>query len=112
MSEAVHNLHGDIGLHPCNEDVPDDAECARVHVLQSSNVTGNRHIVRSFKGKLAIYHWTRDGREFVACSENYQIVHEGPDAEHGTQKVQAGVREVRHEMEHDPWRNELRVVVD
>jgi hypothetical protein len=44
--------------------------------------------------------------------DNYQIVHEGPDAEHGIQKVQAGVREVRHEMEHDPFKNELRVVVD
>ena len=114
MSKLIHNLHGDIGLHPAKDyvTVPKDAKASRCVVLQSSAVTGNRHVLRPFKGKASIFHWHADGLEFVSCEDNYQIIHEGGDSEHGKQKVQAGIREVRHEMEHDPFRIELRAVVD
>ena len=114
----IHNLHGDIGLHPAtkeqakiwNENVEKLSVSAHQHVLQSSDVTGNRHVIRS-RGA-PIRRMIVDGVELVYCSDDYTITHEGGDAEHGTQIVQAGLREVRHEMEHDPWTNELRAVID
>ena len=111
MTELVHNLHGDIGLHPAEVvEAPNDAKLAFVHVLQSSDVTGNRHEVASAGEEIA--HWHDAGKEYVYCGVDYVIRHVGGDAEHGEQIVQAGVREVRHEMEHDPWKNELKAVVD
>lgn len=117
MSELLHNLHGDIGLHPATsaqEEIwnanLDKIAHSKEHVLQSSDVTGNRHVIRSTNtdiGRLIV-----DGLELVFCANQYTITHEGGDAEHGTQVVQSGLREVRHEMEHDPWTNELRAVID
>jgi len=105
------NLHGDIGLHPVEGiKTPKNATKARVHILQSSNVTGNRHEVYSKTHD--ILRWTADGKEYLKCAANYHIRHIGGDAEHGIQEVEAGTREIRHEMEHDPWKNELREVID
>lgn len=105
------NNHGDLVLYPTQDVViPEGAASALLHILQDSGATGNRHEVVSEKEP--IYRWTTDGIEYISCSEPYIIRHVGGDCEHGVQPVEAGVRKVLHEMEHDPWRNELRVVID
>lgn len=106
------NNHGDLILYP-NKKVkpPKTAKSAKIHVLQDSGVTGNRHEVVS-KNK-PIFRWTdKDGIEYIHCDENYTIQHVGGDQEHGVQKVEKGTRKVLHEMEHDVWANELRRVID
>lgn len=108
--EKVINNHGDLILKPIEtQEPPQDALKGKVHVLQSSEVTGNRHEVVS---DYDIYYWKNEGREFLHSDHDYKIQHIGGDEEHGVQDVQAGTREVLHELEHDPWENELRVVID
>lgn len=103
--------HGDLILYPIKTTKPPKAASkALLHVLQDSGATGNRHEVVSEKE--SIYRWQKDGKEFISCPKDYIIRHVGGDCEHGVQIVQAGTREVKHEMEHDPWKNELRVVID
>ncbi|MFA6018531.1 MAG: hypothetical protein WC776_05130 [Patescibacteria group bacterium] len=110
MEQKVNN-HGDLILYPVKFAKPlKIASKSLLHILQDSGATGNRHEVVSKKEP--IYRWTKDGKEFISCSKDYSIHHVGGDCEHGIQIVQAGTREVRHEMEHDPWKDELRVVKD
>ena len=105
------NNHGDLILYPVKTiKPPKSAVKALLHVLLNSGATGNRHEIVSKKEP--IYRSGGDGKEFISCTEDFIIQHVGGDREHGTQPVEAGTREVRHEMEHDPWTNELRVVLD
>lgn len=105
------NNHGDICLAPTKAlKPPKDAVSAKLHILQDSGVTGNRHEVVSTKEP--IYRWTKDDVEYIHCKAPYMIQHVGGDREHGVQNVEAGTRKVLHEMEHDPWKNELRRVID
>jgi hypothetical protein len=105
------NNHGDLILYPVESaKVPKSAKSSKLHILQDSNATGNRHEVISKKSP--IFRWTKDGIEYIFCKEDYIIRHIGGDCEHGEQKVEKGVRKVLHELEHDPWKNELRVVID
>ncbi len=105
------NNHGDLILYPIKTiKPPKTATKALLHVLQDSGATGNRHEIVSKKEP--IFRWAKDGREYISCAKDYIIRHVGGDCEHGEQTVQAGTREVRHEMEHNPWTNELRVVID
>jgi hypothetical protein len=104
----IPNLHGDLGLIPVKVKTPKTAKKAKIHILQASEVTGNRHEVY---GK-EIFRWTKDGKEYISSKTPYHIRHIGGDAEHGVQPVEAGTREVRHEEEYDPWKNELKIVVD
>lgn len=105
------NNHGDIILYPIKTKKPiKTAKKALMHILQDSGVTGNRHEVVS--KKQPIYRWEKDNVEYIHCDKNYIIQHVGGDCEHGIQEVEAGTREVRHEMEHNPWTNELRIVLD
>ena len=108
--DKIHNNHGDLILKPVDAQTPpESAVKSNLHILQQSSVTQNRHEV---VGK-DIYYWkTEDGREFIQCDTDYKIQHVGGDEEHGVQPVQAGTREVLHELEHDPWKNELRAVID
>lgn len=105
------NLHGDIGLYPVKTLKPSkDAQKAKLHILQDSGTTGNRHEVVSKKEP--IYRWTKDGAEYISCAKDYIIQHVGGDEEHGVQEVEAGTRKVLHEEEYDPFKNELRRVID
>jgi hypothetical protein len=105
------NLHGDITLYPIDTiKPPKTAKSAKLHILQNSGTTGNRHEVVSKKSP--IYRWTKDGVEYISCKEDYIIRHIGGDCEHGEQPVEAGTRKLLHEMEHNPWTSELRVVID
>lgn len=109
--EKLVNNHGDLILYPVKTVKPSKtAVQAKLHVLQDSEATGNRHEIVSEKEP--IYRWTKDGLEYISCAKDYIIRHVGGDCEHGVQTVQAGTREVRHEMEHDPWKNEFRAVID
>jgi len=109
MKKLVHN-HGDLILYPVkNIKPPKSAISKKLHVLQDSGATGNRHEIVSTK---PIYHWTKDGIEYIHSDFSYKLRHVGGDCEHGIQEVTAGTHEVRHEMEHDPWKNELRRVID
>jgi hypothetical protein len=109
MSKRVWVNHGDICLAPIkNIKPPKDAVKAKLHVLQDSGVTGNRHEVVGEN----VYRWTKDDKEYIRCDKDYKIQHVGGDCEHGVLPLVAGTYEVRHEMEHDPWRNELRRVID
>jgi len=105
------NNHGDLVLYPIVKiKVPKTAKKALLHILQDSGATGNRHEIVSKKSP--IYRWTKDGIEYIYCEKDYIIRHVGGDCEHGTQPVEAGTRKVIHEMEHDPWLNELKIVID
>ena len=105
------NNHGDLCLIPFKEiKPPKTAKSSKIHILQDSGATGNRHEIVSKKEP--IYRWTKDGIEYISCKKYYVIRHVGGDCEHGEQVVEAGTRKVLHEMEHDPWTNELRVVID
>lgn len=110
MKKLVNN-HGDLILYPVKTSKPPKtANKSLIHVLQDSGATGNRHEIVSEKEP--IYRWIKDGSEYISCSKDYAIRHVGGDCEHGEQTVQAGTRQVKHEMEHDPWKNELRIVID
>lgn len=103
--------HGDLILLPVkSQKPPKDAKKALTYILQQSEATGNRHEVVSKKEP--IYLWEKDGQTFIHCSKDYEIRHVGGDEEHGVQKVEKGTRELKHELEHNPWKNELRVVID
>lgn len=102
--------HGDLILIPTRNKPPKTAKQSLRHVLQQSETTGNRHEVVSKKEPIHL--WEKDDRTFLYCKEDYEIHHLGGDEEHGVQKVQKGTRELKHEMEHDPWTNELKVVID
>jgi hypothetical protein len=105
------NLHGDIGLLPISTiKPPKTAKKSKVHILQESGTTGNRHEVSTKKG--FIFYWKSKDKEFIHCDNDYEIRHVGGDCEHGTQKVEAGTREVRHEEEYNPWEKELKRVID
>jgi hypothetical protein len=105
------NNHGDLILYPIeNIKIPKTAKSAKIYILQDSGVTGNRHEIVS--KKTPIYRWIKDGIEYISCKEDYIIRHVGGDCEHGEQSVEKGTRKVLHEMEHDPWINELKVVID
>src|SRR3990167_8961001 len=101
--------HGDIILYPVSVKPVSTAKKAKLHVLQDSEVTGNRHEVVS---KSFISRWIIKGKEFVHCPKDYEIRHVGGDCEHGVLPLEAGTYEVKHEMEHDPFKNELRIVLD
>lgn len=105
------NNHGDLILYPIKSiKPPKTAKKSKLHILQSSGTTGNRHEVVIKKG--FIYRWTKNNVEYLHCDTDYEIRHIGGDCEHGTQPVEAGTREIRHELEHNPWTNELRRVLD
>jgi len=105
------NNHGDLVLKPIKKiKPPKTSESSKVHILQQSGTTGNRHEIVS-KSK-PIFRWIKDGVEHIHCDEDYIIQHIGGDCEHGKQNVEAGTRQVLHEMEHDAWKNELRVFID
>lgn len=107
----VPNCHGDLTLYPVDEIKPSkDAKKAKLHILQDSGTTRNRHEVVS--DKAFIYRWTQDGIEYISCDKPYIIRHIGGDEEHGIQNVQAGTRKVLHEEEYDPFKHELKIVVD
>ncbi len=98
-------------LKPINKiKPPKSAAKSKLHILQDSGATRNRHEVVS--AKETIYRWEKNGKEYLHCDKDYKIRHVGGDCEHGEQLVGAGTREVLHEMEHDPWSNELRIVKD
>lgn len=106
----VH-LHGDVTLYPCKKKAPASAKKSKVHVLQASGVTGNRHEV--VHDRSGIHRWTdKEGKEYVSCPKPFRLQHVGGDSEHGVQDVEAGTYEVKREFEHDPWKGELRVVID
>jgi len=106
------NNHGDLILLPvAKKTPPKTAKKSNVHVLQKSDTTGNRHEVAATKG--FIFYWkNKEGQEFLHCENDYEIRHLGGDCEHGTQKVEKGTCKIEHEMEHDPWTNELKIVID
>lgn len=105
------NNHGDLILYPIKTLKPiKTATKSKLHILQDSGATGNRHEIITDKG--FIYRWESKGIEYIHCDKDYKIRHVGGDCEHGEQLVEAGTREVRREMEHDPWKDELRVVID
>lgn len=105
------NCHGDLTLYPVAKiKPPKSAEKAKLHILQDSGATGNRHEVVSKKE--SIYRWTKDGIEYIHCDKPYIIRHVGGDEEHGVQAVEAGTRKVLHEQEYDPFKNELKIVID
>lgn len=105
------NNHGDLILKPVNKiTIPKTAKKDKLHVLQDSGATGNRHEVVSKEA--FIYRFEKSGKEYLYCDKDYKIRHVGGDCEHGEQLVEAGTREVLHELEHNPWTNELRVVID
>jgi len=110
-TKNVSNLHGDIGLIPATAKPPKNAAKASLHILQESATTQNRHEV--FSETSLISRWTdKDGKEYVHCPKPYVIRHVGGDCEHGEQPVEAGTREIRRETEYDPYKNELKIVVD
>lgn len=105
------NCHGDLTLHPVeNIKPPKSAKEAKLHILQSSGTTGNRHEVVSKSSP--IYRWEEGEKEYLYCNKPYIIQHVGGDEEHGVQDVEEGTREVLHEEEYDPFKNELRRVID
>ena len=110
-NKKVWNNHGDMCLKPIKKITPTkNAKKLKLHILQDSGVTGNRHEVVSEKS--FIYRWEKAGKEYLHCDKDYKIRHVGGDCEHGEQLVEAGTREILHELEHNPWTNELRIVLD
>lgn len=108
---SIVNNHGDLCLYPIKSIKPPKiAKKARLHILQDSGVTSNRHEVIVEKG--FIYRWEKGGVEYIHCDTAYKIQHVGGDCEHGVQDVEAGTREVRHEVEYNPWEKELKRVID
>ncbi len=103
------HLHGDLTLYPVKAK-PIKAENKKLHILQDSGVTGNRHEV--VHKSVSISRWTKGGKEYISCAKPFILQHVGGDSEHGVQNVETGTYEVKREMEHDPWKNELRVVID
>lgn len=111
MKKQIVSNHGDLILYPVKSiKPPKTAKKAKVHVLEASVTTGNRHEVVTKKGY--IYRWTKNDIEYLHCDNDYEIRHVGGDEEHGVQKVEAGTREVRHEEEWNPWIAELKRVID
>ena len=130
---STHNLHGDIGLHPLDADpktflTPSQrvkyVKGVKRFVIASSDMTGNSHVLISDKSNLFVWHtqdfsplldgstWRKDTLQVVYCPTNYVIVHEGPNSEHGTQEVEAGLREIRREQEYEVLQEVLRNVID
>lgn len=108
--QNIH-LHGDITLYPVKLKPAKNSEKEKIHILQNSGVTGNRHEVVSKKNPISRWKDKKE-REFISCSKPFILQHVGGDAEHGVQNIEAGVYEVKRELEHDPWKDELRVVID
>lgn len=107
--ENIITNHGDLVLIPIKTiKPPKTAKKDKIHILQQSETTGNRHEVVGQD----IYHWFKGEQEFIHCDQDYKIRHVGGDCEHGEQTVEAGTREIKHELEYNPWVNELRVVKD
>lgn len=109
--QNVH-LHGDLTLYPVTKKIAgmSKAKKAKIHVLQQSGVTGNRHEIVSDKHQL--FRWENGGKEYVHGNRDFVLQHVGGDSEHGVQQISAGTYEVKREFEHDPWKDELRVVLD
>lgn len=108
--QNIH-LHGDITLYPAKSKPVKNSEQDKIHILQASGVTGNRHEV--VNKKTSIKRWKdEEGREFIYCAKPFVLQHVGGDSEHGVQNVEPGAYEIKREFEHDPWKNELRVVID
>ena len=90
------NNHGDLILIPIKTiKPPKTAKVAKIHILQQSDATSNRHEVFGE----SIFHWFKGDKEFVHCDTDYKIRHVGGDCEHGEQIVEAGTREIKHELE-------------
>lgn len=107
----IINNHGDIILLPIKlKKPPKNARKGLTHILQKSETTGNRHEIVSKKEPIFV--WEKDEQTFIYCSKDYEIRHVGGDEEHGVQKVEKGTRKLEHELEHDPWKKELKIVVD
>lgn len=104
------HIHGDLTLYPSKTKASIKAEKKKLHVLQASTVSGNRHEVTH--PSASILRWTKDGKEYVSCAKPFILQHVGGDEEHGKQDVKAGTYEIKHEFEHDPYANELKTVVD
>lgn len=110
MKRVIAN-HGDLVIRPIKTlKAPKTAEQKKLHVLQDSGATGNRHEVVSKKALISL--WSKDGNEYLHCKNKFFIQHVGGDEEHGIQELEKGTWQVLHELEHDPWKNELKIVVD
>ena len=105
------HCHGDLTLVPSTSKQAIKSDKKKLHVLQQSDVTRNRHEVMSEKSLISRWK-SKDGKEFVSCAMPFVLQHVGGDEEHGKQDVGAGTYEILHEMEHDPYTNELRIVID
>jgi hypothetical protein len=104
----IHN-HGDLVFRPIeNSTVPSTAITQKLWVLQDSGATGNRHEVVGD----AIAHWFDGEKEYIHSDAQFNLQHVGGDEEHGVQNMEAGTWEILHEVEYDPWKNELRIVID
>lgn len=101
------HCHGDLTLIPLIAKSK-KATKAKLHILQQSDVSRNRHEV---VGK-EISRWTNDGKEYISSKSPFVLQHVGGDEEHGKQDVAAGTYEIKREMEHDPYKNELRQIID
>jgi hypothetical protein len=111
QSKQMVHCHGDLTLYPSTKKAATKADKKKLHVLQASGVTGNRHEV--VHKSVSIARWKdKEGKEFVSCAKPFVLQHVGGDEEHGKQEVAAGTYEIKHEFEHDPHKNELRVVLD
>lgn len=105
------NNHGDLIIYPIKKiKPPKDAISSNLHILQRSETTGNRHEV--FSKSKPIYLWNKDGIDYIHCDEDYIIRHIGGDCEHGEQPVSSGTAKILREVEYDPWKNELKIVID
>lgn len=103
----IHN-HGDLIFKPSSVKAPKSATAAKLHILQDSGATGNRHEVLGEK----ISRWEKDGKEYIFAAKPFKLQHVGGDEEHGVQEMEKGAWEVLHEVEYDPWKNELKIVID
>ncbi len=106
----VSVLYGDINLIPRKDVKHNDGTKAKVHVLQQSSVTGNRHEVRS--GTSPIEWFTVGESEYLTSKTPFVIDHLGGDAEHGKVEVEAGTYEVTHQVEFDAIKQAFRSVID
>jgi hypothetical protein len=110
MTARNINIHGDVTLFPSDEKPPESASRAKMHIIESSEVSGNRHEVQSETEDILL--WEIDGIRYLSCTKDYVIRHIGGDGEHGEQPVSSGSVRIGNELELDPWKNELRRVID
>jgi hypothetical protein len=101
MTKYKPHIHGDFDFIPTKYKAPKDAKYG-TFFLGTSSVTGNSHIMNN------AFEFSKDGKRLIAFTKGGFIDHK----QHGKQDMDAIVYELKNQMEHDPWRNELRVVVD